>query len=152
MSSAALAIAHGTLSQRCMSPHRAADTRLNLAERRGDMASLAKGSECPSVNIFASMTAEARCPYLDFCLHRSLMTCKTAESVMPSIQAKMRPAIVIEVPLTPIPGVVTLLAERSQSPLVIIIFLMTRPAFRPGVLVSWVLMAILTGHIHMFAQ
>lgn len=116
------------------------------------MAPFAKGPECPCVDVIASVTAKARCPHLDFCLHRSLMARKTTESVMRSIEAKMRTSVVIKVPLTPVPGVVTLLAERTQLPLVLIIFLMARPALRAGIFEGCVLVAILAGHIHMFAQ
>ena len=116
------------------------------------MTSLAKGSECPCVDVFASVTAKARCTYLDLPFYRPLMTGKTVEPVMRSVEAKMRTFVVIKVPLTPVPGVVTLHTERTQPPLVHIIFLMARPALRAGIFVSRVLVAILAGDIRMFAQ
>jgi hypothetical protein len=134
-----------------MSPYRRTEIGLDFAERRGDMASLAEGPECPCVDVFASVTAKARRTYLDLCLHRSLMARKTIESVMRAIEAKIRAFIVIKVPLTPVPGVVTLFATRTQSPLVLIIFLMARPARHAGIFVGWLLVAILALHIRMFA-
>lgn len=116
------------------------------------MASLAKGPKCPCVDVLASVTAKARCTYVNLCFRRSLVTRKTVEPVMCSIEAKMRTFVMIEIPLTPVPGVVTLLATRTQSPLVLIIFLMARPALHAGIFVGWVLVAILTVHIRMFSQ
>lgn len=116
------------------------------------MAPLAKGPECPSVDVFASVTAKARCSNLDLCLHRLLVARKTVESVVRPIETKTRTPVVIEIPLTPISGVVTLFTERSQSPLVLIIFLMAGPAFCAGIFVSCVFVAILAGYVRMFAQ
>lgn len=116
------------------------------------MASLAEGPECTSVDVFAPVTAKARCPYLDLPLYRSLMTGKTVESVMCSVEAKMRAFVVIKIPLPPDPGVVTLPADRTQSALVLIILFMARPALRAGIFVGGILVAILTGHIRVFAQ
>ena len=116
------------------------------------MASLAEGPECPSVDVFASVTAKTRCPYLDFRLHRLLMARKTVESVVRPIETKARALVVIKVPLTPISGVVTLFASRSQSPLVLIIFLMASPTFRAGIFVGCIFVAILAGYVRMFSQ
>lgn len=77
------------------------------------MASLAERPECPSVDVFASVAAKARCPYLNFRLYWSLMTRKAVESVMRSVEAKMRTSVVIKVPLPPVLSVVTLLAKRT---------------------------------------
>jgi hypothetical protein len=116
------------------------------------MTSVAKGPECTCVDVFGSVTAKACCPQLDFFLRRSLVARKTTESVMRSVEAKTRTSVVIEVPLAPVSGIVTLLTKRPQSPLVHIIFLMTRPALRAGIFEGCISVTILAWHVRVLAQ
>lgn len=71
---------------------------------------------------------------------------------MRSIEAKTCPPIVIKVPLTPVSGIVTLLTTRPQSPLVLIILLMARPAFRAGIFEGFIFMTIFAWHVCVLAQ
>ena len=135
-----------------MSPRRSTDTRLDLSKRRADVASLTKRPECPCVDVFAAVTAEARCPHLDSCLHRSLVARKTIESFMRSVEAKTCTPVMIKVPLTPVSGIVTLLTQRPQAAFMFIILLMARPALRAGVLESLIFVAIFAGYVCVLTQ
>lgn len=136
----------------CFDRARLPQARLDLLERIDAMAFVALPAECAFVHIVFIVATDARRRQFRLAGHRLAMTAITIPPLMSALQPEAGAGVVIEIPQAPAACVVAAFALRAQAALMHVILVVTRQAFRFGILVLRRGMTFPAFHRHVFSQ
>lgn len=127
-------------------------TQADLLERIRAMAFLALPAEAAVMHVVLVVTAHAPHRQDGLAGDRFSVTAVAIQAPMSAIQPEAGTGIVVEVPQPPITAVMAAFALFAETPLVNVILVVTRHAFRPGILELSRRMAFPAFHDEMPAQ